>query len=107
MLVELLTRGGGNSIWMENALLALFTLLCLLGVRGCVFYKFQMQALEIVAPDIRKAVCGRLFGYRDDRSIRTVCLSGFRSDLRMIFDLTKWRFHDFYPGLGREEHQGL
>lgn len=88
-----------NSGWsfsFANVSFAVVVLLMLAMARIWIFYRFQMRAIQLIAPRIRKAKCRQLYGHRVSVPVFRLSLRG---DLRMIFDLSKWRFRDFYPDL--------
>lgn len=93
-------QGIRGPLLFEDVGYTIAALLVLAMVRIWIFYKFQVRAIELVAPLIRRAKCRQLYG--DGGSAPFFRLS-FRDDLRMIFDLSKWRFQDFYPNLEQEE----
>jgi hypothetical protein len=94
---------GEQPLIMENGCYALAVLLVLLILRISRYYKYQLRALEIATPLIRKAVCAHLYAGRE---FRFPFRYGIKTDLQMIFDLTKWRFQDFFPSLAEEEETG-
>ncbi|MDA8163750.1 MAG: hypothetical protein M0017_01770 [Desulfobacteraceae bacterium] len=96
------TGAGEPSLFIENVCLAAALLMVLAVARVWIFYRFQMRAIESLAPLIRKARCRQLSG--GGGSFPAFRIS-FRADLGMIFDLGKWRFRDFYPDLHEEEYR--
>jgi hypothetical protein len=93
---------GEHFMMIENSCYALASLLALLIMRIWYYYKFQMRAMEIAAPLIRKAICAHLYAGSE---FRFPFRYGLKTELRMIFDLTRWRFRDFFPGLADEEEE--
>jgi hypothetical protein len=100
MLLEALA--GEQPVMIENGCYAVAALLALLILRIWYYYKFQMRAMEIAAPLIRKAICAHLYAGSE---FRFPFRYGLKTELQMILDLSKWRFRDFFPGLADEEEE--
>ena len=77
-------------------------LICFLGfffsaillIRNQMVYKAQLKAIEITSRKAQAAINNWDFNWQ--RFYKE--MESFGSYDRMLFDLTKWRYADFYPG---------